>query len=714
MKRYILLLFCLLTIGGIAHGDSAGDLYNNALQLFYRNNYNEALKVLEKVNGNTRPEKYILASKIYFEKGDSNKASSYLQKYPKHDVGISNYLDYFQAKIWLTEEKTDLVEKKIQELQKRTAPSFFIKQLRLELAEAYLKSGKFSAMSDVLSQLTLKEDELDPVTYPEVIKLYIKRDLATNDRQNAVNWYHKLIKLFPEADKTNELRNEIRQRFSGGLTADRLFDTFDEQLTYLEALFRRQEYIPAASQARYIASSFSNHPEIYKVYEILGIINFRIHRYEVAQEYLEKAMKAAPPVEDMVQSWYYRARSMHNANDYAEAKELYKAVLGHPLANSYIPAVYYHLTVLTDEYGTPEEHQHFKDILAEKYFETSYYDRYQWEKRWKNFSKLKEEQPAQVVAGFRDFVDSSQLFTSYVDFVRSLYKTKTENGNYRYPYVSEALEKGVKQHPISYESYQLLTSYLAHTPRSIRQKDGIQPPVHPIVRQADFLYQTGLRDMAFEEVDFYLVNADKSQKWLYIYSKAMIYHNLGQHNYAIKMINDFINNNSIDKKELAYFAKLLYPRPYWDMIKKYAAEYNVDPYLVVSIMHRESHFDSVIRSHGNAYGLMQVVPPTAKDMAKRLGLRLNDDNVVNVLRDAESNIQLGTYYLSWLSRYFDGNFHYILAGYNAGPGNTRKWIREFGTDNLEQFAAKLPYPETEKYLQRVNDAYVIYKVLYEE
>ncbi|NLY86634.1 MAG: lytic transglycosylase domain-containing protein [Tissierellia bacterium] len=159
---------------------------------------------------------------------------------------------------------------------------------------------------------------------------------------------------------------------------------------------------------------------------------------------------------------------------------------------------------------------------------------------------------------------------------------------------------------------------------------------------------------------------------------------------------------------LSYLA-IKYPIGYESIIVRYSNEYNVDPYLVASIINVESKYDTNAISNKEARGLMQISPQTGKWASEVLRI---DDYSVDDLFDPEINIKIGTWYLSVLLKEFNGNINLVLAAYNAGSGNVNKWLNntEYSIDGNS--LSNIPFKETEDYLERVKDSYRIYSTVY--
>jgi soluble lytic murein transglycosylase len=153
--------------------------------------------------------------------------------------------------------------------------------------------------------------------------------------------------------------------------------------------------------------------------------------------------------------------------------------------------------------------------------------------------------------------------------------------------------------------------------------------------------------------------------------------------------------------------KVAYPTGLLPMIKDQGAS-AVDPYLVAAIIREESQYDWQAVSRVGAIGLMQVMPGTASNVAKRLGLPAigRDD-----LFDQETNIQIGVRYVEQLLEQFSGNVALTIAAYNAGPIVVRSWIALHPGRSQDEFIELIPYQETRQYVKRVLRSYKEYRRL---
>ncbi|MDJ0650858.1 MAG: transglycosylase SLT domain-containing protein [Xenococcaceae cyanobacterium MO_188.B19] len=150
----------------------------------------------------------------------------------------------------------------------------------------------------------------------------------------------------------------------------------------------------------------------------------------------------------------------------------------------------------------------------------------------------------------------------------------------------------------------------------------------------------------------------------------------------------------------------LFPFPYQQEILNYSQQDQINPLLVLSVMRKESTFEANIGSRVGAVGLMQVIPRTAKWVAKQADIK------DYVLSKPEDNIKIGTWYLAYNHKRYQDNSLFAVASYNAGTGNVNQWLRRYNTKDLDVFVEQIPFQETKDYVEGVFGNYWNYLRLY--
>ena len=157
------------------------------------------------------------------------------------------------------------------------------------------------------------------------------------------------------------------------------------------------------------------------------------------------------------------------------------------------------------------------------------------------------------------------------------------------------------------------------------------------------------------------------------------------------------------------FWQMAFPIPYRESIDTHSHEQSLDPFLVAALIRQESEFAVTVISHANAYGLMQLLPATGRDLAHRSGIRSFN---ASQLLTSDRNIQLGTQYVRSLLNLFGGQEEYVLASYNAGPGRAKLWQTWGPFREQAEFVETVPFHETRGYVQIVLRNADIYRHLY--
>jgi soluble lytic murein transglycosylase len=166
---------------------------------------------------------------------------------------------------------------------------------------------------------------------------------------------------------------------------------------------------------------------------------------------------------------------------------------------------------------------------------------------------------------------------------------------------------------------------------------------------------------------------------------------------ALKKALPYAASASIKSIPLAYW-HILFPKAWWETIKTESARNNLDPYFVASLIRQESEFNPSAISYANAYGLMQLLPSTGKQMAREEGLTHFQ---TFQLLDPETNIRLGTRYLREMLDNVGGVPEYAMAAYNAGDGRVADWKAAGPYSGIDEFVESIPFTQTREYVEAI-------------
>jgi soluble lytic murein transglycosylase len=153
---------------------------------------------------------------------------------------------------------------------------------------------------------------------------------------------------------------------------------------------------------------------------------------------------------------------------------------------------------------------------------------------------------------------------------------------------------------------------------------------------------------------------------------------------------------------------LLYPRAYPEAVRSASSAVGLDPYFTWAIMRRESAFDPLAQSFARAFGLMQLLSPTARKIATLAGEERPD---LKALQEPERILPLATWYLADLAGRF-GHAALAAAAYNGSPQAVALWVKGKVGAPLDEFVEQIPYRETRNYVKGVLGDYFTYRALW--
>ena len=345
--------------------------------------------------------------------------------------------------------------------------------------------------------------------------------------------------------------------------------------------------------------------------------------------------------------------------------------------------------------------------LAEHYPQTDYGD----EARWSvGFALYCQEQYAQALAAFErasqqarqpHIIDQSLYWAG--KSAEQLGQTQDATAFYR---------RAAAGFPRSYYSARaVLSGHSEQVQLKGRSADSLRQDIPPLahrahLERAGLLNQLGLRDWSAAEMQ-QAVRDYKGQKAA-LKGIRDYYEALGFRDQAMRLSMRLFDGR--DPEELSR----IYPTYYWEEIASAAAEAQIDPYLVLSVIRQESTFNEKAVSRAGARGLMQIMPHTGLNLARRLEVKPFE---LRALFDPAVSIRFGSYFLGDQMRQFttdagaDLGFELGLAAYNAGPHNARRWLKTFPSEDPDAFVERIPFKETRLYVKLVLRNYAIYKAL---
>ena len=232
-----------------------------------------------------------------------------------------------------------------------------------------------------------------------------------------------------------------------------------------------------------------------------------------------------------------------------------------------------------------------------------------------------------------------------------------------------------------------------HRPVSYNKHALSQIQQQPAIARARELYALNRIVDARREWRFALQHLDKSQMLV----AAQIAHDWNWHDRAIMTLAQAKYWDDLEKR---------FPLAHRELVIDNARRQRINPAWAFAIIRQESAFTEDARSHAGAMGLMQLLPRTAKQVARSLQMRFRR----NELLVADTNVRLGMHYFKQINDTFKGNNVLATAAYNAGNYRVRTWLPKTGHIPADVWVESVPFNETRDYLKRV----LTYTVIYEQ
>ncbi len=243
---------------------------------------------------------------------------------------------------------------------------------------------------------------------------------------------------------------------------------------------------------------------------------------------------------------------------------------------------------------------------------------------------------------------------------------------------------------------------------ALAQAPAARWPEEPELQRAKLLTDLGLDELASREIELVAERADRRDV---LALKGLILCRQGEQRTGLVLLREAFPSlgGPYQANVPAEILFAYYPLDYGDQIRAFAREAGVPAHLVAGVIRQESAFDPRATSPVGARGLMQLMPKTARELARKEGISYQADG----LYDPEVSVRLGSVYLRELLDRFDGNVELALASYNGGPNRIRRLWKESGPHaQLDDFVETLDIDESRNYIKRILVLADSYRQLY--
>jgi tetratricopeptide (TPR) repeat protein len=595
------------------------------------------------------------------------------------------------------------------------------------LAETYKLKGENRESIAIYKQII--ENFPHSLIISEVSYQIAQNYRELNDITSAVIYYKNIL----EDSKDSQLKAKILLELSKIYWQEKKYiDSLNCLYEILDEGYRlKRKSEPEELLIRYFFKIQEELNEIKIPYHLMvkcADILFKYHQYNLAEDLYKEIIKTFPEASDIAEIYYKRARSLYYKKEYKEAVNQCEEIIAKfPPGEITIKANYLEgnsLRVLGERFLAIDK---YEKIIGQ--YPESYYARQSYLRLAESYFQLKETEKGislwkELISRYPNSYESmtslwnlaryytnNNSYPKALDYYRELSERFSQSGLgddalYWKGKILEdigsdeeaktAYEKLIREYPLSYYSERIREqrSDISFVwPVSVsREEDFIN--LEEFLKKYDKIEGKGqlslLKAELFEEIGFY--------KESIVELKGTLDYYPGNIFLLFKLSDDY-------KKNMDYNDSLNYHEK---MIRECALEYEIDPLLVLAMIREESRFNTWDESVAGARGLMQIIFSTGEWIAHKINLEEFNDEM---LFDPKINIDLGCWYINYLEERFSNDPILVISGYNAGPGTTSKWLKQYDRTDLDNFVENIPYSETREHIKKVMKSYQMYKKL---
>ncbi|MBN2374595.1 transglycosylase SLT domain-containing protein [bacterium] len=678
-----------------------------------------------------------------YKRKEWDNAISWFQSAITQYPYLNDYAMFFMAEC--LEKKGDLkgAGYLLNEIIKDCPGRPLIPEVNLKLADIYLCQKEYARAIETYERcLRILPTKNDYILY----KIGLAK--LETDTESSIESFKTLIVNEPDSDFSRLARENINQLYPPD-GANRLLKlSQDQKLRMTERLFQKNRYKSAIELYLHLIDNYTDPIRQCHARHRLAQCYDRTGQRELAIKELEYIVENAPEMDCMARARFLLARMLWNKHRNKEAEGHFKYILENCPSCEMNEEILYLLGRIAEEEGEFTKAVNYYEKIENGYVEGPFYWTAIWRigwiyyiagyhsyaashfgaywfmirdqalqhkfLYWKGRAEEKTGNQKEAKESYETILDS-QYFSFYTGLsAETLMNLRFTNGNEN----TRIRHSGEGRNPGFTNERTGDVTGIRHTYiEALRNETGQQEDFFLLLNEKEKaivdriweLWLLGMKDESAKEIQHHIQLKNGSTPQL-LYCLSLLAHTNYTHYLGIRI--GILYKKAISSYNIDTYGQgeaLIYPMGYWPIVLEKAKQNQLDPVLVLSLIRQESLFDPFAISSSSAYGLMQIIPSTARLIAKDLEMDAPAD--MRSLYDPDLNLTMGCYYLRKVLDEFDQNMVYALAAYNAGPGAVKRWKKNFADLDIDEFIESIPYNETREYVRRVMKNYWIYKNL---
>ena len=634
---------------------------------------------------------------------------------------LPDYAEYYLALSALAARDHEAVAKTLVGFARRYPGSPFVVGAVLRQAESLLALGRTAALRSLLAA--------PPVTLPEseVEWLLAEADWKDGKVLEAVPHYRKIYYYFPRSPKMDDAAKRLNAANARlGSRAPSPSQEFREARA--DILFDARQWADARREyGVLVAASAKEPPEKRERWEVrLGVSQFNSRATWPSLNTLLKLNVSDPELDA---ERLFTLAAAYRRIGRKESVEEHVQTLGekYPQSNWYAEALFLAGNYYRIADDTDRSMAYYRKVF-ELFPDSERAPVTHWYVAWQAYRDRRLSEAKRLFEDhIQRFPDSPQVSASFYWLGRmaqdeaplasvAFYRKLTETfPNFYYGLLARErlaqMPPELTRMPAA-AAAQPIFSQVTRSGRAAVPTGGASSADSAVLSRVKILESAWLLDWAIAE----LADAarDSSEPFWLGEALARLEKERGQHHVAMRYGKRHISGYfAMDVADLPRdIWEILFPRLWWDDLQKNADAAGLDPYLVAGLIRQESEFNPRALSRSNARGLMQLLPSTARSVARQVPDRRARSYNLASLYLPEINMIYGTHYFKEVLDRFEGTVEYALAGYNAGPNRVTQWTKDANFGEPAEFVESIPFTETREYVQAVLRNAAVYRLLY--
>ena len=719
-----------------------------AISLFKRGNFRESLRLLESSSAEAGPDVFLLQGHCYLKLSNIKKAQTVFEKAADDDFILSDYARFKLGDIMMREKRFSDAIEEYEALIKIHPKSVLKDKAEIKMARCLIELNQFGDAITFLNKF-IEDNPSSPLVDSARINLAVALE-NYGDVKGAwktyhdVNLYHPLSPYSRDAIANfKRLEKKYRMPYYSA-PAEALFAKG-------MAFYKKGDFVSASYIFRRLIKTYPYSSITDDALVKLGQCEYRRKLYTASIAHYKEAIKRGKDERDQAQ--YYMAFSYGKKGDLWKALECLNNVIKYYPSSSLADDAQYYIAYYYEINGYKSRALSEYEKLVSLYPKSElldnalwrigkvYYSQKKYSEAFNAFDKAVKEnefgeyapkcafwkaKSADRLDWRKTAVEAYKYIIKRFDHTYYSYRAKErlEHWNERFEENNEAEISLLPEPAEIYSPYKGATPVfeqqdLGFTPLSKEEDKEIESAakeeenISLHFSKYEELMRLGLYEGAVDEASYIARIGDNANKDAARLALNTALFAAGRYKesmrYAEEKCREAIQKGEFESVHPRIW-QLAYPRVYYKYVVESSLEFGMDPYLILAVIREESRFDPGVVSWAKAHGLMQIIPSTGRNIARLMGIR---PYYRSRLFEPQTNIRMGTYYLSQLLKRFDGNVYLALAAYNGGPNNVKKWWKKKDKEaDIDEFVEYIPFYETRRYVQKVMKTYNEYIRIY--